>query len=356
MSDISNQFVKDTFDYVLQSDILTGVVYRIGGSVPINPIFSSGATFLNSLRYSDGSEQNGYILTSDSFGNATWSTPFSGGGITTLNTLTSAIQDFNVGNFGNDFNISSSGDTHTFNIPDASPTSRGLITTGTQFFSGIKIFNDSISSNTIASSSIFSDIISGNTYYGDGSNLDGIISAITWNVNTEEILFERNNVTPFILKITGITDNYLPLSGGTLSGDLISPNIITSGLTLINGTEQDGYVLTTNSSGNTQWKPSGIITGGTLSGDTLVLQNNSGETINISGFQQKIAQDIGDGISSAITITHNFSTRDIQVELYRNSNPWDTVFCDIERNTINTVVLRFANSPTLNQYRVVITT
>lgn len=300
MSDISNQFVKDTFNYVLQSDIMTGFVYRIGGAVPVNPIFSSGATFLSSLRYSNGSEQPGYVLTTDGTGNATWSTPFSGGGITTLNTLTTPTQFFSVGSTGNDFNINSSGSTHTFNIPNASPTSRGLVTTGTQFFSGIKIFNNSISSNTIATTSIFSDIVSANTIY--------------------------------------------------------SENIITSALTITDGTQEDGYVLTTNSSGNTQWKPSGMLTGGTLSGNTLILENNSGQTINIIGFSQKFSSNIGDNINTAITITHNFSTRDIQVEVYRNEDPWDTVFCDIQRSTIDSVVLRFANPPTLNEYRVVITT
>ncbi len=36
MANISNQLVKDTYDYVLQSDLFTGVVYRIGGTIPVN--------------------------------------------------------------------------------------------------------------------------------------------------------------------------------------------------------------------------------------------------------------------------------------------------------------------------------
>jgi hypothetical protein len=49
-------------------------------------------------------------------------------------------QTFATGTSGTDFNISSSGTTHTFNIPDASTTARGLITTGTQTISGTKTF------------------------------------------------------------------------------------------------------------------------------------------------------------------------------------------------------------------------
>lgn len=78
MSNISGQLIKDSYNYVLQSDLATGIVYRIGGAVPINPIFSSGLTILSSFRYQDGSESNGYVLTSDANGNATWQ-PISGG-------------------------------------------------------------------------------------------------------------------------------------------------------------------------------------------------------------------------------------------------------------------------------------
>lgn len=49
-------------------------------------------------------------------------------------------QVFAIGTSGTDFNIVSSGNTHTFNIPDASLTARGLMSTGTQVFSGAKTF------------------------------------------------------------------------------------------------------------------------------------------------------------------------------------------------------------------------
>ncbi len=51
----------------------------------------------------------------------------SGIGIKSLNGLTAKTQTFATGTTGTDFNISSSGTVHTFNIPTASGTNRGLL-------------------------------------------------------------------------------------------------------------------------------------------------------------------------------------------------------------------------------------
>ncbi len=65
-------------------------------------------------------------------------------GFTTLNSLTSGIQYFAVGSSGNQFNISSSGSTHTFNIPIAGSGSTGLITPLAQTIAGTKTFTSAI--------------------------------------------------------------------------------------------------------------------------------------------------------------------------------------------------------------------
>lgn len=64
----------------------------------------------------------------------------SAGGLLNLNGLTSPNQIFTTGTSGTDFNISSSATTHTFNLPDASATNRGVLTTGTQTIAGAKTF------------------------------------------------------------------------------------------------------------------------------------------------------------------------------------------------------------------------
>ena len=68
-------------------------------------------------------------------------------GLTALNGLTAQVQNFATGTSGTDFAISSSVSTHTFNLPDASASARGVVTTGTQTFAGYKIFNGTIGVN-----------------------------------------------------------------------------------------------------------------------------------------------------------------------------------------------------------------
>lgn len=69
---------------------------------------------------------NGYTLQTDGSGNLSW-VAGTAGGITTLNTLTAATQTFATGTTGTDFNISSATSTHTFNLPTASGTNRGAL-------------------------------------------------------------------------------------------------------------------------------------------------------------------------------------------------------------------------------------
>ena len=74
---------------------------------------------------------------------------------------------------------------------------------------------------------------------------------------------------------------------------------------------------------------------------------------NWAGRKRKLAQDIGDGSATQYTVTHNFGTSDVTVEVYRNSDG-KTVLVDVTRTSINAVRIDFESAPTSNQFRVVV--
>lgn len=92
-----------------------------------------------------------------------WTVSGGGGGISSLNGLTDATQTFATGTTGTNFGIVSTAGVHTFNLPDASATARGVVTTGTQTFAGAKTFSDNLkvgstSSNYVAVGSGTQDV------------------------------------------------------------------------------------------------------------------------------------------------------------------------------------------------------
>jgi hypothetical protein len=94
---------------------------------------------------------NNYILSADSSTSSglKWIVNTgSGSGISYLNGLTEGQQYFATGTSGTGFNISSSGSTHTFNIPIAGVGFTGLVSGLGQTFGGIKTFNDGLISSS----------------------------------------------------------------------------------------------------------------------------------------------------------------------------------------------------------------
>ena len=68
-----------------------------------------------------------------------------------------------------------------------------------------------------------------------------------------------------------------------------------------------------------------------------------------------VTANIGNGTLVAYPINHNFNTRNVVVTCFRNSTPWDTVVLDVERTSVNQVILRSTTALTTNQVSVIIT-
>jgi hypothetical protein len=91
-----------------------------------------------------------------------------------------------------------------------------------------------------------------------------------------------------------------------------------------------------------------------------VLANGTTITVGASGISVTtpmvpFSANVGDGVALSYVLNHAMGTRDVIVQVYRNSTPWDTVICDVERTDTNNVTVRFSVAPTTNQFRVLIT-
>lgn len=131
-----------------------------------------------------------------------------GGGISSLNGLTGSTQTFAVGTSGTNFNIVSSGTSHTFNIPNASASNRGLVTTTSQTFAGEKQFNDGV---RIGLSVLIDD--------GVNIQLGGTVGTRIGTAASEYLSFY--GVSPIDQPKSGVYNGFVSLSsnGGTTLTD-----------------------------------------------------------------------------------------------------------------------------------------
>ena len=170
------------------------------------------------------------------------------GTVLDLNGLTAATQTMVVGNTGNDFNINTTGlAQHNFNLPSASATARGVVTTAAQTFAGVKTFSSApvLGTGTIT--------VGAGTVTVPAAT-DTLVALATTDALTNKTLTSAtNNVTARGLFVNGGTTVAVNATGAAPSAN---------------------YVLMATSGTNAQW--SSLATNGvavtSINGDTNTAQ------------------------------------------------------------------------------------
>lgn len=75
---------------------------------------------------------------------------------------------------------------------------------------------------------------------------------------------------------------------------------------------------------------------------------------NSKWFTQAKVFTIGDGSATTFNCDHNLNTRNVTVEVFRNSGSYDTVIADVTRPSVNRVTVGFAAAPSSNAFIVAV--
>ena len=354
MADIKDQLIKDSYNYVLQSDLSTGIVYRIGGDIPVNPIFSSGLTINDSFVYSGAGEQNGYVLLTDGTGYAYWGpmsgdsgltyyvqstvppgtgytngdrwfdtttgdetvwindsvgpgqwiqpnnggggggSPYSGSGVSNFLTIWNSTYGLSASTIeynGSQYIIPSLSSTTITGDSIYSTNYQGTVVTYLSQGSGILLDTNTGSveitnSDPGSGQNIFKDVYIDDVYQfsasnnSDGLRFSGIGVTITSGTNNT-LIFSAGTSSQ------SVSGDYLPLSGGTVTGETIFQSGLTANTIsattyynlpplyqLTGGTYSAGTIDFNNTTGGTSFSVTGLskyfVTGSTPTGYTLV--------------------------------------------------------------------------------------
>ena len=204
-------------------------------------------------------------------------------GILSLNNLTDQQQYLTVGTAGTDFNIVSALDTHTFNIPSASATNRGLITTGTQTIAGAKTFSSTATFNT------------GGVFNNWGISLyDGAGStALSSSTLTGIYASKSGSITDIVISHNAPYDSILRFSNDVANFTYTFPDL-SGTIALLEGTQTFTGIKTFNLSPINE-------TGIQLKNDIGIVPVVSGYT-NLNGLTNGLAITNSSGVSNNLLV------------------------------------------------------
>jgi hypothetical protein len=168
-------------------------------------------------------------------------------GLTAINGLTKQVQYFATGSTGTDFNISSSVDTHTFNLPTASATNRGALSSSDWSTFNSKesalTFNSPLSrsTNTIsipAATSSVNGYLTSTDWSTFNSKQDALTLTTTGTSGAATLIGNTLNIPNYSSSLTG----YVPYIGATTVLNLGTNNIIFNRAQVDGNGSENGYI------------------------------------------------------------------------------------------------------------------
>ena len=264
------------------------------------------------------------ILQSDDSGNMIW-VPMTGGlssAITSINSQTGPAITLQTGSSGTDFAISQSANTITFDLPNASATNRGVITTGTQTIAGSKTFSSTISGNlsgtATTSQNINTNVYTNNSVHyltftligsGAGAALSTSNSAgkLTYRPADEQLSVSFITGTAFTAtNLTGtlfgnVTGN---LTGTATSSQNVNTNVYTNNnvhyLTFtLQGNGAGAALSTSNSAGKLTYRPAD---------EQLSVTNITGTAFTATNFYGTLTGNVSGTATTSQNVNVNTTT------------------------------------------------
>lgn len=155
--------------------------------------------------------------------------------------------------------------------------------------------------------------------------------------------------------------------GLTKSGNTLNVGGTTDRITV----SADAVDIASTYAGQTSITTLGTITTGTWNGVDIAVADGGTGSSSASGARTNLADTTAGGLSTSTpvlarisaqncanststTVTHNFGTKDVIVQIYDNSTN-DTVYADVVRTSTNVVTVTFAVAPAADAYRIVVT-
>jgi phage-related tail fiber protein len=153
------------------------------------------------------------------------------------------------------------------------------------------------------------------------------------------------------------TGNQLDV-GGTTDRITVTADAVDIANTYVGQTS----ITTLGTVGTGTWQGSTVAIeyGGTGATSASVARTNladtptAGQTTGTATLARVASQTVGDNSATSFTVTHNFGTRDVVVQVYDLST-YETVVTDVVRTNTNSVTITFSVAPDTGAYKVVVT-